>query len=279
MKGQLKLKGKEMKCKIKNREKVINDYFLGALSKADKEAFDEHCFNCDICFHELMLKEEALNLIKEKGRSIFAEYLRKQKHQVKQPIRLNVLNFSFGNIRKMPSYAFAAALVVLLLLGSYHIFQKVGSGTQYAFNFDNQVPYEYTESSLRGDSINSLNFPEYYDFVNKFQKGISYYLSWEYSSVIDTWQNMDTIAKDIAIKTDNKQFLKVARDYYFYKGLSHLALSVSQKVKFNNQIRISHRDAAIYYISKADSLAKVYNLDEINRESSFLEKALSIDGK
>ena len=267
-----------MKCKIKNREKVIDNYFSGAMSKAEKEAFDEHCFNCDICFQELRLREETVNLIKKDGKSIFAEYLRARKPRVKQPTRSNIFNFPFIP-RKAPAYAFAAALVVLLLLGSYNILQRLGTGTDYAYNFDNQVPYPYSQSSLRGNSDYSQNASEYDNFVTQFQTGISYYLSWEYENAINIWENMDSSAKYFTNQPDNQKFLTAARDYYFYKGLSHLALSVSQKIKLNNQIRISHRDAAIFYLLKADSLANVYKLEEINRESSFIEKAYSIGGK
>lgn len=280
MRGLVKfIRNNKMKCKIKNREKVIDDYFSGAMSKAEKEAFDEHSFNCDICFQELRLREETVSLIKEDGKSIFAEYLKTRKPRVKQPTRSNIFNFPFIPVRKAPTYAFAAALVVLLLLGSYNILQRIGTGTDYTYNFDDQVPYPYSQSSLRGDSDYSQNFSEYDNFIIQFQAGISYYLSWEYESAINTWKNMDSTAKHFASQADDQKFLTAARDYYFYKGVSHLALSVTQNEKINNQIRISHRDAAIFYLSNAGSLANVYKLEEINRESSFIEKAYSIDGK
>ena len=68
-----------MKCELSNREQVIEDYVTGSLSQEDIDAFDEHCFNCDLCFQELRLKEEMAALIKEEGKTIFSDYLEKQR--------------------------------------------------------------------------------------------------------------------------------------------------------------------------------------------------------
>lgn len=68
-----------MKCELSNREQLIEDYVTGALSQEEMDAFDEHCFNCDLCFQELRLKEEMAALIKAEGKAIFSDYLAKQK--------------------------------------------------------------------------------------------------------------------------------------------------------------------------------------------------------
>jgi len=68
-----------MKCELSNREQLIEDYVTGSLSQEEMDAFDEHCFNCDICFEELRLKEEMAALIKAEGKTIFSDYLAKQK--------------------------------------------------------------------------------------------------------------------------------------------------------------------------------------------------------
>lgn len=68
-----------MKCELSNREQFIDAYVTGSLSQEERDTFDEHCFNCDLCFQELRLKEEMAALIKEEGKTIFSDYLEKQK--------------------------------------------------------------------------------------------------------------------------------------------------------------------------------------------------------
>ncbi len=64
-----------MHCEIKNRPQVVDDYLSGRLSAAEREAFDEHCFDCDLCFQELRFQEMCAGLIKKEGRQLFADYL------------------------------------------------------------------------------------------------------------------------------------------------------------------------------------------------------------
>ena len=66
-----------MECNIKNRNDLINDYTSGALSNEEMETFDEHCFNCETCFQELLLKKRIICIIKNESKAIFADYLTK----------------------------------------------------------------------------------------------------------------------------------------------------------------------------------------------------------
>ena len=45
-----------MKCKIQNRDRLINAYIAGDLPIDEMKFFVEHDFNCDVCFKELMIK-------------------------------------------------------------------------------------------------------------------------------------------------------------------------------------------------------------------------------
>ncbi len=59
-----------MQCAKKNRNELIEDYLAGGLSNKEKEAFEEHFFDCNICFQELRLRQEVVDLIKAEGNSI-----------------------------------------------------------------------------------------------------------------------------------------------------------------------------------------------------------------
>jgi len=60
-----------MECKIKNRHKLISDYLMGELPDDDAKNFEEHYFQCETCFKELKIAEDAINLIEREGSAIF----------------------------------------------------------------------------------------------------------------------------------------------------------------------------------------------------------------
>ncbi|MBN1351750.1 hypothetical protein JXJ21_20215 [candidate division KSB1 bacterium] len=107
-----------MKCIYPNRETLIEAYVTGRLSTEEKEAFDEHCFNCDICFDELMLREEIVNVIQAETDVIFADYLNQQ-HTRKSGLFQSFVNkFSTDRATQRIRWALAgvsvAAIAVIL---------------------------------------------------------------------------------------------------------------------------------------------------------------------
>ena len=60
-----------MECKIKNRHELISNYLLGELPEDEVKAFEEHYFQCETCFKELKIAEDAVNLIEKDGKAIF----------------------------------------------------------------------------------------------------------------------------------------------------------------------------------------------------------------
>jgi len=67
-----------MECKINNRTELIEKYLSGELSEQEKESFEEHYFECDECFQELVFQQETIDLIKTEGEIIFADYLNRK---------------------------------------------------------------------------------------------------------------------------------------------------------------------------------------------------------
>ncbi|MDZ7391613.1 MAG: zf-HC2 domain-containing protein [candidate division KSB1 bacterium] len=68
-----------MKCEIENRDQLIDYYLAGELSPAEREKFEEHCFNCDVCFQELRFRGLCVALIRKEGAGLFADYLARQR--------------------------------------------------------------------------------------------------------------------------------------------------------------------------------------------------------
>jgi len=65
-----------MDCHINYFDK-IDPYLSGKLAGKKSEEFEEHIFNCKMCFQELKIREEMAHLIKTEGHILFAEDLAK----------------------------------------------------------------------------------------------------------------------------------------------------------------------------------------------------------
>jgi len=100
-----------MKCNLKNRNKLITNYLLGELSEEDSKSFEEHYFQCEICFKELKVAENAMKLIEQEGPSFLsAGNLSKQKPDY------NVIERFFGLLAlKRWGITFAATAVAVLI--------------------------------------------------------------------------------------------------------------------------------------------------------------------
>jgi len=56
-----------MKCHLKNRDAVITDYVMDELSGDEARMFEEHYFECDVCFNDLQIARDAVKLIAQDG--------------------------------------------------------------------------------------------------------------------------------------------------------------------------------------------------------------------
>ena len=66
-----------MRCE--DAEKLVDDYIEGKLSSKDKEAFEQHYFECSKCFESLKFREAIAKVVQEHGEELFAEYIEKEK--------------------------------------------------------------------------------------------------------------------------------------------------------------------------------------------------------
>ena len=106
-----------MKCELKSRTEIIEKYVHGKLSQKEREAFDEHCFDCKQCFHELMFYKETADLIRQEGKTVFSDYLEKSRHKEDNPIQSMLETFSRFFTLKPWRYAIAGAGLVVIVSG------------------------------------------------------------------------------------------------------------------------------------------------------------------
>ncbi|RQW03957.1 MAG: hypothetical protein EH225_06440, partial [Calditrichaeota bacterium] len=152
-----------MKCNLKNRSELIADYLAGQLPEEQAKAFEEHYFQCEICFRDLQVAEDALNMIEKEGAEAFTDT---------ESSRENILQFLSFKIRKLnfsrkqswgaTIAAVTAAAVIFVIIITSHP-DKPGSPVLSGPTF-RPDPYReewITESTRsRGERLDAVYSPE-----------------------------------------------------------------------------------------------------------------------
>jgi hypothetical protein len=58
-------------CKHEN---LIDDYLFNRLNLQEKEAFEEHYFNCSPCFQKVTESDEIISVVKQRGQELFKDF-------------------------------------------------------------------------------------------------------------------------------------------------------------------------------------------------------------
>ncbi|MDW7680289.1 MAG: zf-HC2 domain-containing protein [bacterium] len=266
-----------MDCEIQNREKLIDDYIRGVISTNDKHRLEEHVFICDECFRDLLIREETYHLIKTEGKELFADYLRSVQSKEKRFQLSDLLNFQPPRVRWQPALGLAAVVLIAVFIGVYSIFFS-HSEHPILLNYDHRVPHEYSEITLRGGSEQVDQSLVFHSFVNGFRLGISDYNVFEYQSAVQIFEKLQPLADQLE-QTDNSQYLPWIRDFYFYQGVAHLALSLSSEFDLDQTGKNIHRSSAIGCLEKAKSIADAHQMSQLERELFYLAQAVGSSGQ
>jgi len=128
------------KCKF---EKFIDDYLLNKLSKAEKEKFEQHYFECPNCFEKLVKRDELISTIKLKGSEIFENpSVFEQSKKLHKSLKI----FAFLTPKKWAYITVSAALVL------FFVFAVITT------NLKNPSPkFSINEDLVRGESITLIS--------------------------------------------------------------------------------------------------------------------------
>jgi len=69
----MKSNGEESTMKKCMFEDFIDDYLFNRLDRPQREAFEEHYFNCSHCFEKMAERDELITVVKAKGSEIFRD--------------------------------------------------------------------------------------------------------------------------------------------------------------------------------------------------------------
>jgi hypothetical protein len=128
------------KCKF---EDLIDGYLLKRLSEKDKEAFEEHYFNCSSCFEKLKERDVIIRTIKN-----YPQLLREEKTEARQPSRA-IFKREVAAFFSPRQLALAGITALLLVVIIFVLVPRNQSPTPNFFLTD--------EETVRGSSITLIS--------------------------------------------------------------------------------------------------------------------------
>ena len=106
------------KCNFNN---LIDDYLLNKLDNKERENFEEHYFNCEHCFEEMVARDELIAIVKNKGQLIFAD---EERQEEKKEVFFIEKIFSSLTPKQWAYAAVSVALVLVVLLNVVPLLKK-----------------------------------------------------------------------------------------------------------------------------------------------------------
>ncbi|MFQ5677465.1 MAG: hypothetical protein ACE5G1_16370, partial [bacterium] len=283
----------------KELEELLLRYFSGTLTAQDAQRFMDALLFSPMFFRRLFVKLDEANpeLEADKLGDKEAIEIKTDDEVVAAAVRLvkrggekgglvvtggrggflNIIDNLIDLLSKVPSYAFGIVLVAIIAVAGYAIFNKIAENRFYAqFDYTSKVPYEPLASSIRAGAALGQDDPQFGAVVDQFEIGLGHYLAWDYRPAIEIFQR-------IASGTEFSELSGLApdrgvfwRDFYFYFGVSHLALFTSERSELSEQEKQAQLSAAIANLSNARSLVKEFGLAKGDRELYFLGLAYGL---
>lgn len=181
------------------------------------------------------------------------------------------------SLKPVPRYAYAlaaAACIVIAIFISRDFLRGKGPFTEFVW--DDHVPNEYDVSSFRGGDDVSEDDPQIRYFVNQFKLGMSDYVICNYAGAIETFKNIEPYAQEFLSPNNPTIDISMVREYYFYFGLSYLALGRSNHV--SNQERQQYLEDSINKLLSLRALISSFELKPYDKENYFLGLAYWFSG-
>lgn len=118
------------KCKC---EDLIDDYLLGKLTEEKREEFEEHYFNCSVCFEKMQERDELITAVKHRPDTIFHD-LSWDDEEETLPLLERIYTYLSPK-----QWALAAATAAIILVIAIGVIPSLKTGSPEFFLDDSQV--------------------------------------------------------------------------------------------------------------------------------------------
>ncbi|MGB8951062.1 MAG: zf-HC2 domain-containing protein [Candidatus Aminicenantales bacterium] len=191
------------KCKY---EILVDSYLRNTLPETEKEKFEEHYFNCPLCFEKMTEKAVLMDIIKERGAYIFKENPAAQEDK-SLPWTEKIL--SFLTPRQWASVAISVSFLLVVVLGIVPRFKN----TQPKFSLSGEDTVRGETLALISPVIDISGVPSYFEW-EKIGENNEYKISLSNHSLLwttTTKENRIFLPEDIQkrMKSGEKYFWQV----------------------------------------------------------------------
>lgn len=146
-----------MKCELRDRDQLIDNFLLGKLSKEESDNFEIHIFGCQECFEEVRMREHMIGLVKKEREALIVEYRRAGPNiETERPAIGSTLLDFFQRLGSM--WVYAAVTMAVLIVAVFVIqFIRDDDLEIYAVNFEtNQRLESLLDQRMRSIELDVL---------------------------------------------------------------------------------------------------------------------------
>jgi hypothetical protein len=148
-----------MECELKNRNELITSYLLGEISDTEAKVFEEHYFECDLCFKELRIAEDALKLIVKDGKTIFEPEVHpnlteSESKSYEKKYFNNIRKLIFPELNTHFRWAIAFTSIAVLAIIFFFLFQEKQSTINEKVITNNEETILENQDDLTADTLN-----------------------------------------------------------------------------------------------------------------------------
>lgn len=260
-----------MNCKLENRVQIIEDYVTNNLTEEAAESFEIHLLQCENCFKGAGLINSISETIKDEPDFLPNIHMN---FETTKPLA-SIQRLLRGNL---PRLSIAAGLIFVTLISGYLFL--VHQKPSRPYTFDEAVPYAYIpqiqrmrNSQIRSEIENILPKPLYDNFLSAMLE----YKDLNYNRVLEILEK-DILEVRKLDPSQDKEINKFRGNFHFYFGLSHLAISRSDRFGLAHDQRISHLVKASEFLAEAEKISQLNGQRSSDKESFFLGLAFGFSG-
>jgi hypothetical protein len=142
--------------------------------------------------------------------------------------------------------------------------------------YDEATPYP-APSGFRGATASPAREPAYSAFKDAFSRAMGDYVLRDYDKTLARLDTLQAQEKILRSNLTDENHASLLRDYYFYTGVSHLALS--QRKSFFSDKPEQHAAQAVTWLERANALAQAGPSSADDHETYFLGLAYGFNGQ
>ncbi len=265
-------------CDGTNRATYIEDYLKGKLSIKEMKNFGEHMIGCKACMEEMAFRKEVIEMVEDEGPELFTQAA-SQTDSTAQPEQHTgriVRKHRAGRYYRRWAYGVlaAAGLAFLIMLAT----QIKEQPPAMQFAFDDKVPYPFEQAFLiTGPERSQMGLDSSVTVVFKkqFIEIMKFYAKRDYAATLTALNAIEDRLLDLK-KAQSEQILTIAREYYFYRGVSILA-NCTLNVE-NHEVPSDCIADAVDDLQQSQRFAVQNHLNRRDRDTYFLALAFNYTG-